>query len=125
MLYSPSPQQRASEGGDLLIRYGEALTGTISPEVYALFYQFSGAAGDQVEIRAERVGGDLDPMLVLRDASDRTLVSNDDADSTTTNARLTYTLPETGTYIVAVTRFGVRDGTTTGDFRVVLSRAEY
>jgi hypothetical protein len=119
---NPSAQQRASEGGDLLIRYGETLNGTISDEIYALFYQFSGIAGEQVEISVERTSGDLDPVLVLRDAADRTLDSNDDDDASTQDARLSYTLPADGTYIVAVTRFGVREGTTTGDFRLSLTR---
>jgi hypothetical protein len=115
---TPSAQQRASEGGDPVIRYGEPQNGTISDEVYALFYQFSGTAGDVVDIRAERTSGDLDPVLVLRDAADSTLATNDDADDTTRDAQITYTLPADGTYIVAVTRYGVRDGTTTGDFVV-------
>ncbi len=120
-IITPSAQGRASEGGDILIRYGETLGGTISSEVYALFYTFSGAAGDVIDLRAERVSGDLDPVLVLRDAGDKTLASNDDADDATRDARLSYTLPAEGTYIVAVTRYGVRDGTTTGDFRLSLS----
>jgi hypothetical protein len=121
---TPSPQQRASEGGDLVIRYGETLNGTISPEVYALFYQFSGTAGDQVEIRAETASGDLDPILILRDAGDAPLPNgtNDDADETTRNSRLLYTLPADGQYVIAVTRFGVRDGTTTGDFSLSLTK---
>ncbi len=120
---TPSPQQRASEGGDLIIRYGETLTGTLSDEVYALFYQFSGTAGDRIEIRAERLSGDLDPILLLRDAADSSLPDgiNDDADETTRDARLVYTLPATGQYVIAVTRFGARDGTTSGEFRLRLS----
>ncbi|MEP7293991.1 MAG: PPC domain-containing protein, partial [Chloroflexota bacterium] len=120
---TPSAQQRASEGGDLVIRYGETLNGTISSEVYALFYQFSGTEGDTIAIRVERMSGDLDPILVLRDAGDTPLPggANDDADETTRDARLTYTLPATGQYVIAVTRFGVRDGTTTGDFQVSLT----
>lgn len=121
-IINPSPQQRASEGGDLLIRYGETLTGTISSEVYALFYQFTGSAGDVIDVRVERLTGNLDPVIVLRDAADNPLPDavNDDADSSTQDARLIYTLPTDGTYIIAVTRFGVKDGTTTGDFRVSL-----
>jgi len=121
---TPTAQQRASEGGDLVIRYGETLTGTISDEVYAVFYQFSGAAGDVIEIRAERVSGNLDPIILLRDAGDTTLPDgvNDDADGTTQDARLTYTLPADGQYVIAVTRFGVREGTTGGEFRLSLTR---
>ncbi|HLU10081.1 MAG TPA: PPC domain-containing protein, partial [Oceanobacillus sp.] len=121
---TPTAQQEASEGGDIFIRYGESITGTISDEQYALFYQFDGTAGDEVMIRAERLTADLDPIVVLRDADNRNLPNgmNDDADPTTRNSLLTYTLPETGEYIIAVTRFGVREGTTTGNFRLTLER---
>ncbi len=119
---TPLPQQQASEGGDTPLRDGEALTGTISSDRYALFYRFSGQAGDVIRVTAERLTGDLDPLLVLRDGADRTLPGgvNDDADSSTRNAALTYTLPTAGDYIISVTRYGVRDGTTTGDFRLTL-----
>ena len=121
---TPTAQQEASEGGDLFIRYGENVTGTISDEQYALFYQFDGAAGDEVLIRVERLTSDLDSIVVLRDADNRNLPdgSNDDADPTTHDSLLTYTLPNTGEYIIAVTRFGVREGTTTGNFRLTLER---
>lgn len=125
VITNPSPQQEASEGGDLLIRYGDTMNGTLSNEQYAMFYQFQGAAGDVITLRAEQVSGDLDPILILRDADNRDLPDgiNDDADGTTRNSRLRYTLPADSLYIIAVTRFGVRDGTTQGEFRLSLEDA--
>jgi hypothetical protein len=125
VITTPLPQQQASESGDVPLRDGEAVTGTISNDRFALFYRFTGQAGETVTLRAERITGDLDPMLVLRDGADRTLPGgiNDDADATTRDAALTYTLPVDGDFVVSVTRFGVRDGTTTGDFRLTLNRA--
>ncbi|HYO87317.1 MAG TPA: PPC domain-containing protein [Candidatus Limnocylindrales bacterium] len=119
---APLPQQQASEGGDIPLRYGDALTGTLGSDRFALFYRFSGASGDVVTLRAERLTGDLDPLIVLRDSTDHTLPGgvNDDASSGTRDAELTYTLPADGEYIVSVTRYGVRDGLTTGDFRLTL-----
>jgi hypothetical protein len=121
---TPTAQQEASEGGDIFIRYGENLTGTISNDQYALFYQFDGTAGDQVLIQVERLTNNLDPVVILRDADNRNLpgASNDDVDGVTHDSLLAYTLPANGEYVIAVTRFGVRDGTTTGDFRLTLER---
>lgn len=119
---SPSAQQRASQGGDTLILYGQNLTGTINDDVYAQFYQFVGRQGDQVAISVDKLTGDLDPIVVLRDDADNNLAANDDADATTSNSKLTYTLPKDGQYVIAVTRFGARDGTTTGDYRVTLTK---
>lgn len=123
---TPSPQQQASEGGDILIRYDEPVTGTITNERYAIFYQFTGTAGDSVAIRVERLTGTLDPIVILRDDADNTLPDgiNDDADDTTRDSLLRYELPADGTYVVAVTRFGVRDGTTIGDFRLTVEQVE-
>ena len=120
---APLPQQQASESGDTLLRAGEPITGTISNDRYALFYRFSGQAGDRITLRAERLTGDLDPMLILRDGADRTLPGaiNDDAAPGSRDSALTYILPAAGDYIVSVTRFGVRDGTTSGDFRLTLN----
>lgn len=120
---TPSPQQVASQGGDTLIAYGQDITGTISDEVYALFYQFYGAAGDTVIITAERLTNDLDPIVVLRDADDLNIARNDDAGDSQ-NSRLVHELPADGRYIIAVTRYGLRDGLTTGDFRLVLREAQ-
>ena len=64
------------------------------------------------------------PLVPARYAGDTTLPNgmNDDADETTRDSRLVYTLPADGQYVIAVTRFGVRDGTTTGDFRLNLNK---
>lgn len=120
----PSPQQRASEGGDVPIRFGDTLVGTLDDQVYARFYRFTGDAGARIRIDAQRASGDLDLIVVLRDADNNNLPDaiNDDNDDTTTDARLDYTLPSSGEYVIAVTRYGVRDGTTSGDFNLTLSQ---
>ncbi len=119
----PSAQETVSQGGDTLIRPGDQLTGEINGEVYARFYQFSGTTGQTVTIRVERLTGDLDAMVILRRADDTPLPDavNDDADANTRDSQLTYTLPADDTYIIAVTRFGVREGTTMGEYRVSLT----
>ncbi len=121
---TPSAQQQASEGGDTLILYGDTLSTTLDNDVYARFYQFAGAKGDHVVITAHVTSGTLDPILVLRNADNLTLPdgTNDDADATTRDSRLEYTLPDDGSYIIAVTRYGVRDGTTSGGIDLTLSQ---
>ena len=119
---SPSPQQTASEGGDPVIRYNEALETDLTEDIYARFYQFSGTQGETIRITLETVSGTLDPVVLLRSADDRTLPdgTNDDSDANTRNSVLTYTLPYTGQYIIAATRFGGREGTTSGRFRLLV-----
>lgn len=120
---TPSAQQRASQGGDTLLLYGQNVTGTITDDVYALFYQFDGKQGDNIIVTADKLTGDLDPIVVLRDDADNNLQTNDDGDGSSSNSRLTFTLPKDGPYVIAVTRYGARDGITTGDFRLTLLKA--
>ncbi|MEL6270750.1 MAG: PPC domain-containing protein [Chloroflexota bacterium] len=121
----PSPQQRASEGGDIPILFGQSLNGTLNDEVYARFYQFEGIQGEEVVITAETLIGNLDPVLVLRNNEEINLndpSETDDRSARNRDSRVEITLPYTGRYVVAVTRFGVRDGLTSGDYRLTLSR---
>jgi hypothetical protein len=123
-LTEPTAQQTASQGGDGLISYGDVTQGTIDNRVFAHFYQFNGSGDDRIRISVDATDGDLDPIVILRNADDQNLPDaiNDDVNLSTRNAELEYTLPEDGQYIVAVTRFGVRDGTTTGDYELLLER---
>jgi hypothetical protein len=119
---SPTAQQNASQGGDTLIRYGETVSDTIQNDVYARFYQFIGEEGDKIVITAETQTGTLDPIVVLRSADDINLATNDDATAGARNSRLEYTLTESGQHIIAVTRYGLRDGTTTGAYVLNLGK---
>lgn len=121
---TPSPQETASQGGDILLVYGDTISGSITDEVFARFYQFEGVEGDTITITAERITGNLDPIIVLRDSVNLNLASNDDIDPTNRNAQLTYILETDGQYVIAVTRFGIRDGTTTGNYNLSLRRQE-
>lgn len=119
---APTRQIEASQGGDILIRYGETLTGSLNNEVYALFYQFIGEEGDQISISVETQTGTLDPIVILRTPEDRNLASNDDINPVSRNSYLEYTLENSGQYVISVTRFALRDGTTTGAFTIKLDK---
>ena len=120
---NPAPQQRASQGGDILINFGQEMIGTLDDEVYAQFYQFEGTQGSRVTIQVDQLTGDLDPIIVLRNANDQNLASNDDS-ADTINSQLSYSLPSDGRYVIAVTRYGLREGTTSGDYRIQLEEDE-
>ncbi|GAB1422355.1 hypothetical protein MASR2M15_25840 [Anaerolineales bacterium] len=117
----PSAQQQASQGGDVPINVGQSLTDKITNEVYAHFYQLQANAGETYIIKVETLTGNLDPMLVIRNEQDQNLALNDDSGDSK-NATLTYTFEESGRYIIAVTRYGLRDGTSTGDFRLSVAK---
>ncbi len=121
---SPTEQITASTGGDTLIRYGETLSDTLTNTVYARFYQFMGEPNDNIVITVETQTGNLDPIVVLRTPEDINLAQNDDATPDTRNAQIEFTLDQAGQYVIAVTRYGLRDGTTTGSYNLTITRTE-
>lgn len=65
-------------------------------------YSFEGVAGQQVEISLSST--DFDAYVMLVNPVTQLFVDNDDANDNTSDARLSFTLPESGTYwIVAST----------------------
>lgn len=107
-----------------LISYGQTVTGTIDDETYLRFYYFEGILGDEIAIEVNATSGNLDAMLYLytfTSAGEYFLLEyNDDSPlNTTTDPYITYTLPRSAGYVIAVTRFADTD--TSGDFSLTLS----
>ena len=110
----------AASGANAAIAYGQTLTGTLASDPY-LYYDFTGQAGDTVEVTLEAASGDLDPYAGLLDSGGNVLAEDDDS-AGNRNARFTFTLPAAGTYTVVVTRYEFENGTTTGDFHLTLKK---
>ncbi len=76
-------------------------------------WQFS-AKKDEVyaiEVQAERLGSDLDSVLVVSDADGKELARNDDLDGKQTDSAVQLTVPADGTYALSVSeRFSSRGG---------------
>lgn len=91
---------------DGILLPGETEVNTITDADDAQPYTFEGAAGDRVTIRmAANDEGELDTTLQLRDPSGELVAENDDADGSTYNSLIEYTLATTGTYTIVATRF--------------------
>ncbi len=105
------------------VRYGTSITGTIDDVTPTIQYAFFGEAGDTVRVTMDRSSGNLDPLIVLRNATGTALVSDDDG-GIDRNARLDrFTLPASGVYIVEATRAeGDNSGGTAGNFLLVLAQ---
>ena len=61
-------------------------------------WQFSGNAGDTITIDLRSTA--FDPFLILLDPSDVPVAENDDLSAGSTDSRITFTLPSTGTWTV-------------------------
>lgn len=69
-------------------------------------YEFQGRAGQEVRIQLD--SRDFDTYLILLDPSDRPIAENDDRTRGNTNAELTVTLPEDGTYRIVANSYDAR-----------------
>jgi hypothetical protein len=106
--------------------YGESQRGNIDSNVPAVSYRFFGSVGDAVTITMSRAGGDLNSYLYLLDGAGQLLFEdNDSAGTNNGDARITYTLPVEGPYLIVATRLGQAQGTTSGSYLLELdSEAE-
>lgn len=86
--------------GDGMLAYGQTVEGTL--ESASQRFAFAGNAGDAVTIALN--SDEFDPYLQLEDAAGNLLVEDDDA-AGSLNARISYELPESGTYTIVVTSF--------------------
>ncbi len=108
------------------LTYGATATGTISDARPAVRFTFDGGRDDLVTISMHRRSGDLDSLLVLLNPAGDQVAFNDDAPDAgeTRDARINrFRLPADGTYTIVATRFEGQAGSTSGDFEVVLERA--
>jgi hypothetical protein len=81
-------------------------------------------AGVTVTIDVSATSGDLDTLVYLVNNQNAIIAENDDIDSTTTNSKLVYEQAEVGNYTIVVTRFGIEDGKTSGNFEVTSQLSE-
>jgi hypothetical protein len=104
------------------LQFGDVIEGAITEERAAQFYSFDGLAGDVVTIRMDRAGGTLDPLLALTDALAREIISDDDGGDGQNALILDFVLPADGTYTIIATRYERDVGTTTGRYRLSVTR---
>ncbi|RPI97013.1 MAG: hypothetical protein EHM39_10190, partial [Chloroflexi bacterium] len=93
----------------------------ITDDEFVHFWDFDVQAGETITIEMEELNGGLDPLLILIDANNNVLAYDDDG-AGDFNAQLrNISLPETGTYTVAATRYEQAQGYTTGEYRLVIT----
>ncbi len=100
----------------------EPVTGTINNQNPTLLYPVTGTAGMVLDVTVNTTSGDLDPFVLVLDPKGRELVQNDDAGTDSRDAAINgLVLPETGIYVIVVSRFNHIFGESTGDFNLTVS----
>lgn len=104
----PAPVRNVKPGAEARIAFGQTLQGEIGPGdalrdgKYVDAYRFTGTAGQRITI--EMPGDVLDTYLVLFSANDTVnVLASDDDSAGNLDARITYTLPQSGDYVIHAT----------------------
>lgn len=105
------------------LEYGDSVTGYIDNENFEFNWEFSGNAGDIVDISMEGISGDLDTHLRLFNEDFRLLEMDDDSGLNAVSDALisNFELPYTGTYFIIASRYDQGSGTSSGDYRLTLT----
>jgi hypothetical protein len=111
-----------AQGGTL--EYGQEVEGELTADALEATYTFNGTAGDIVLIEMRPPAGsfDLDPTIMLSDASGNVLAVNDDFSFP--NAVILAELPDDGKYAVLAGRSGGETGTSIGPYVLRVSKVE-
>jgi hypothetical protein len=98
-------------------------SGELTAERYATFYQFSGRKDEVVSLRMERApGSSLDPLVALTDSLLTEIAADDDSAGQQNSLIEQFVLPTDGTYYVIATRYQREGGTSSGAYRLTLTR---
>lgn len=104
------------------LNYGSTLTGTISDEISARYFQFEAQRGDIVSVFVARssANDDLVPTISLLSLELNQIAASTNTD-TQREARLAgVSIPETGLYYLVISRLEGLNGDTTGAFELEL-----
>lgn len=105
------------------IVYGDDVSGNISDAQYFDAYCFDGNVGDEIVIDLNATQGNLDTYLRLFDPfAEQMYAENDDVNAGTTDSQIEFTLPDTATYLIFVSRYEFDEGTSSGSFDLTLTR---
>lgn len=111
-----------AQDNPLPIAYGETVQGYLDGDTYHTFWAFRGTEGDVITISMKATSGNLDAYLRVLTASGATINADDDSGQGS-DSQLSFTLPYTGMYTIAASRFGYTRGMTAGSFSLNLELA--
>lgn len=105
------------------MEYNTTVNGTITDAASGVLYAFIGQRGDVVTVAMNRTSGNLDSRVLLLNANQDPLTSDDDGGGEQNSLIQNYTINTTGLYYLLATRYTGTSGdpNTTGGFSLTLS----
>lgn len=114
--------ETTTEAGSTNLVYSVAAQGNITDAAFSQSWTLQSASADRLNIRVQRLDGNLIPSVVILDASNTEITTSYGSDSTGALAEIReYTLPSAGTYNVVVSRDDGENGSTTGSYSIIVT----
>lgn len=119
----PRPTPEVFTSG--LIRIGEPVEGRITDEIFVNTYAYEGRAGEVITIRMEAIGdGLLDTYVILSTVDGEVLAEDDDGGGSPGSSLIDgVEIPGDGLYVISATRFQQELGSSSGAYRLTVTRA--
>src|SRR5688572_28753041 len=99
----PVTTLRAQRTAPQTITYGQSVTGQLASPIEEMLYTFAATQEDAITVTMDANGGTFDPLLILTDASQQTVLAVDNDSGGNRNARLRFVIPTTGDYVIKAT----------------------
>ena len=114
----------SSSSGSAL-RYGDTVINEINDRNPQIYYSFRARRGDIVNVKMQRISGDLDTYLQVVNQSALVISDNDDVPgSGSLDAEIgNLVIEQDGAYVIIATRFGQAAGNSSGAFFLTLEEA--
>lgn len=107
----------------VFLNYGDSVVGLVDEQSPQVNYTFEARRGDIVNVRMQRISGNLDPYVYIMDENGQVLAANDDQGGLLDAAIEDFLILDPGTYTIVATRFGEAAGMTEGSFVLTLETA--
>jgi len=118
---SAQNDEDADQITDIPIGYDSEVSDTITDASFFDLFRFSGSQGEVVVITVTATEG-LAPLIGLLNPQ-REIIGASEEGAPNSRVELELTLPESGEFVINVTRAGRDEGTTTGAYTLLLRRA--
>jgi len=112
------------EQNTLILNNEPTAQGTISDDLPVNYFAFAAQANDLVTITLTRTSDDLIPLLGVQNMN-RELLDRETADLSERRAVMNFLVPETGWYVVIVTREDIEDGITSGSYQLQFAGSSF
>jgi hypothetical protein len=100
---NPVGSVQAQDNTPQAITYEQTVTGELATPLEEVLYIFTATQQDAITVTMDSTNGSFDPLLILTDQTQQTVLAVDNDSGGNRNARLRFVIPTTGDYVIKAT----------------------